>query len=215
MQDIVIVGEAVSGERAEVQKALKKLIKQVNTNTFDLAELLFKTKSKHLYTEPTFADFLKTLDLKVRKAQYLERIAEVMDAVHIGREEYEPIGVTKLRVITRLDPTATYTDPITLEGHPMADYIVGLAELASTKTSEELESSVRVLLGETEENILTWLNIRLTKAAKTSTIEPAFEKVRQMLGTKATDSEGMAVEYGDGVCLEAICADFLSGAGTE
>ena len=104
MQDTVIVGAVVSGERAEVQKAIKRLVKQVNTNLFDIAELLYKAQSKHLYTEPTFTEFAANMGLKKRKAQYLERIAEVMTLSNIERAEYEPIGIAKLRAITRLHP---------------------------------------------------------------------------------------------------------------
>ena len=217
-QDIVIVGEAISGERAEVQKALKKLIKQVNTNTFDIAELLFKTKSKHLNTEPTFADFVKTLDIKPRRAQYLETLAEVMSAANIKRAEYEPIGVTKLRVITRLDPTDTYTNPVTKETAPMVDYIVGLVELATCapdKTAEDLEQSVRVLMGETGENDMTWLNIRLPRIVMDNTIAPALEKAAILIGTVSTDAEGVAEEVSEWRKLEVVCVEFKNDKSTD
>lgn len=215
MQDIVIVGEAVSGERAEVQKALKKCIKLLNTSTFDIAELLFKTKSKHLYTEPTFADFVKTLDIKPRRAQYLETLAEVMSAANITRAEYEPIGVTKLRVITRLDPAATYTNPDTNVAEPMVDYIVGLVELATQhpeKTADDLEQSVRVLMGETGDNDMTWLNIRLLRLTKENIVDKAFEKAAINIGSVATDAEGVEQDASDGRKLEIICAEYLTDA---
>jgi hypothetical protein len=215
MQDIVIVGEAVSGERAEVQKALKKCIKLLNTSTFDIAELLFKAKSKHLYTEPTFADFVKTLDIKPRRAQYLETLAEVMSAANITRAEYEPIGVTKLRVITRLDPAATYTNPDTNVAEPMVDYIVGLVELATQhpeKTADDLEQSVRVLMGETGDNDMTWLNIRLLRLTKENIVDKAFEKAAINIGSVATDAEGVEQDASDGRKLEIICAEYLTDA---
>ena len=215
MQDIVIVGEAVSGERAEVQKALKKCIKLLNTSTFDIAELLFKAKSKHLYTEPTFADFVKTLDIKPRRAQYLETLAEVMSAANITRAEYEPIGVTKLRVITRLDPAATYTNPDTNVAEPMVDYIVGLVELATQhpeKTANDLEQSVRVLLGEVGDNDMTWLNIRLLRLTKENIVDKAFEKAAINIGSVATDAEGVEQDASDGRKLEIICAEYLTDA---
>jgi hypothetical protein len=218
VQDTVIVGEAVSGERAEVQKALKKLIKQVNTNTFDIAELLFKAKAKHLYTEPTFADFVATLDIKVRKAQYLERIAEVMDTAQVTRAEYEPIGVTKLRVITRLDPAATYTNSVTKDTAPMVDYIVGLVEFATQhpeKTAEDLEQSVRVLMGETGENDMTWLNIRLPRLVMENTIAPALEKAAINLGTVAMDTDGVAKEVQDWRKLEVLAIEYVNDVATE
>jgi len=215
VQDIVIVGEAVAGERAEVQKALKKCIKLLNTSTFDIAELLFKAKSKHLYTEPTFSDFVATLDIKPRRAQYLEQIAEVMAATNIPREEYEPIGVTKLRIITRLDPEATFTNPLTKEVHPMADYIVGLAEMASTTTAEQLESNVRVLMGETGENDMTWLNIRLPRIVMDNTIAPALEKAAILIGTVNTDAEGVAEEVSEWRKLEVVCVEFKNDKSTD
>ena len=54
MQDTVIVGEIEAGEAAKVRKSLEKAIKQVNDSTFDIAELLYTVKSKHLYTTPSF-----------------------------------------------------------------------------------------------------------------------------------------------------------------
>src|SRR5271166_424183 len=195
MQDTVIVGEAVSGEAAVVRTTLVRLIKQVNTNTFDIAELLHKAKAKHLYTEPTFAEYAATFDIKVRRAQYLERIADVMEQSNIPREEYEPLGITKLRVITRLDPAAMYTNPLTNDTAPMADYVVGLVELATQnpdKTAEDLEQSVRILLGETGEHDMTWLNIRLPRIVMENTITPALEKAAINIGTIKTDAEGMA-----------------------
>jgi len=218
VQDTVIVGEVVAGEAAAVRKALAKLIKQVNTNTFDIAELLHKAKAKHLYTEPTFAEYAATFDIKVRKAQYLERIADVMEQSNIPREEYEPIGVTKLRVITRLNPAATYTNPVTKDTAPMADYIVGLVELATQhpdKTADDLEQSVRILMGETGDNDMTWLNIRLPRIVMENTIAPALEKAAINIGTVSTDAEGVAEEISDWRKLEVVCVEYVNDAGTN
>lgn len=221
MQDTVIVGEAVAGERAEVQKSLKKLIRQVNSNTFDIAELLFKAQSKHLYTEPTFPDFYRTLDIKPRRAQYLTRIAEVMDACGIPRAEYEPIGIGKLRVITRPNPLnkdgslAMFTNPSTHETWPMKDYIIGLVEMAATEKEDELEKRVHVLMGETGENDLTFLNFRLPRMVLENTIAPALEKAAINIGTVSTDAEGMAEEVKDWRKLEVVCVEYLNDKSTD
>jgi hypothetical protein len=216
VQDTVIVGEVVAGERAEVQKALKRLIRQVNTNTFDIAELLYKVKTKHLYTEPTFAEFTATLGIKKRKAQYMERLAEVMALSDIPRAEYEPIGIAKLRVITRLHPLTKegvvnmYTNPVTNEAFPMADYVVGLVEQAKAgATAEALEKGVRVLLGETGENDMVWRNFRLPRSVDENTIAPALEKAAINIGTVATDDDGMAKEVQDWRKLEVVCVEYL------
>lgn len=221
MQDTVIVGAVVAGEAAAVRKALVKLIKQVNTNTFDIAQLLHTAKAKHLYTEPTFAEYAATFDIKVRKAQYLERIVDVMEASNITREEYEPIGVTKLRVITRLSPTnedgspKLFTNPATKDTHPMADYIVGLVEMAPNESTDELEKRVHVLMGETGENDMTWLNIRLPRLVMENTIAPALEKAAINIGTVHTDSEGMAEEVSDWRKLEVVCVEYVNDKNSD
>jgi hypothetical protein len=222
MQDTVIVGEVESGERAEVQKSLKRLIRQVNTNKFDIAELLYKAKSRHLYTEPTFAQFAVTMGIQKRTAEYLERIAEVMTLSNISREEYEPIGIAKLRIITRLNPlnkegaVNMYTNPLTHESYPMADYVVGLVEQAKEGADPAtLEKGVRVLLGETGENDMTWLNIRLPRMVLENTIAPALEKAAINIGTVRTDAEGMAEEAKDWRKLEVLAVEYLNDSNTN
>ena len=208
MHDIVIVGEVEAGLSAKVRKSLEKAIKQINVSTFDIVELLHRVRSEHLYTEPTFADYTATLDLKKRKAQYLERIGEVMEAIGAKREEFEAIGVTKLRVITRLDPTATYKNPITNDEYSMTDYILGLMEMAPTKTTEELEQQVHVLLGEVGENALTWLNIRVQRLTMENVIAPALAKAKTNIGSVATDADGTEKDASDARALEIICVAY-------
>jgi hypothetical protein len=222
VQDTVIVGEAVAGERAEVQKALKRLIRQVNTNTFDIAELLYKAKERHLYTEPTFIEFAIKMGIKKRKAEYLERLARVMALSNITREEYEPIGIAKLRIITRLNPLTKegavnmYTNPVTHESFPMADYVVGLVEQAKEgATPDILEKGVRVLLGEVGENDMVWRNFRLPRSVDENTIAPALEKAAVNIGTVSTNAEGMAEEVSDWRKLEVVCVEYVNDAGTN
>lgn len=215
MQDTVIVAEVETSEAAKVRKTLEKAIKQVNASTFDIAILLHTVRSKHLFTQPTWGDYLETLELKVRKSQYLERIVEVMEAVGIPRAEYEPIGVTKLRVISRLNPADTYTNPKTNEVLPMADYIAGLIEIAPETKTEQIEKHVRVLKGEIGENDMTWLNIRLPRLVLEATIEPAFEKAAINIGTVTTDGEGVAQDAPVWRCLEVVCIDYVLDPQTD
>lgn len=222
MQDTVIVGAVVSGERAEVQKAIKRLVKQVNTNLFDIAELLYKAQSKHLYTEPTFTEFAANMGLKKRKAQYLERIAEVMTLSNIERAEYEPIGIAKLRAITRLHPLTKegavnmYTNPVTQESHPVAEYIVGITEQALAGWDiKDIEKDVRVLLGEVGENDMVWRNFRLPRVVDENTIAPALEKAAINIGTVATDENGVAKEVQDWRKLEVVCVEYLTDSQSD
>ena len=214
MQDTVIVGAVEPGERAEVTRALKRLIKQVNTNLFDIAELLFKAKTRHLYTEPTFIEYAVSLGLKKRKAEYLERIARIMDGAGIPRTEYEPIGIAKLRAITRLHPLTKegavnmYTNPVTQESHPMAEYIVGITEQAlAGRDIKDIEKDVRVLKGEVGENDMVWRNFRLPRVVDENTIAPALEKAAINIGTVATDENGVAKEVQDWRKLEVLAVE--------
>ena len=222
MQDTVIVGAVEAGERAEVQKALKRLIRQVNENTFDIAELLYKAKEKHLYTEPTFIEFAIKMGIKKRKAEYLERLARVMALSNISREEYEPIGIAKLRVITRLNPLTKegavnmYTNTVTQESFPMADYVVGLVEQAKAgATAEALEKGVRVLLGEVGENDMVWRNFRLPRSVDENTIAPALEKAEINIGDVGVDEEGIAKKVSDWRKLEVVCVEYVNDKSTD
>ena len=222
MQDTVIVGAVEPGERAEVTRALKRLIKQVNTNLFDIAELLFKAKTRHLYTEPTFIEYAVSLGLKKRKAEYLERIARIMDGAGIPRTEYEPIGIAKLRAITRLHPLTKegavnmYTNPVTQESHPMAEYIVGITEQAlAGRDIKDIEKDVRVLKGEVGENDMVWRNFRLPRVVDENTIAPALEKAAINIGTVATDENGVAKEVQDWRKLEVLAVEYLHDTTTD
>ena len=83
---VQLVGEQIAGESAKVKKELEKLLKSLNKSTFDVADLLHKVKKFDYYRPEfdTFAEYLKTLDIKQRKGQYLERITDVMEQVAVG-----------------------------------------------------------------------------------------------------------------------------------
>lgn len=215
MQDIVIVGEVQAGEAAKVHKSLQTAITQINVSTFDVIDLLWKVKSEHLYTTVSFNEYLKTLKIKLRKAQYLTQIGEVMHQIGCTRFMYESIGVSKLREIARLNPAATYVNPVTKEEYPMQDYIWGLMELAPDKTVEEIADSVRVLKGEVGENDKTWLNLPFTRLVMDNAIRPALEKAKKLIGTVAADNGGVAIEPTDAQAMEIVCVEFKNDTSTD
>ena len=213
MADIInnppaIVGEAVAGEAAKVKKKINEIISGVSKSTFTLAELLHEVKSKQFYTKwnfDTFRAYAKSLDLKVSKSYYLVRIIENMTIAGVPKEVYEPVGIAKLRVIAKLEPTETF------EGKPMAAYIKSLTETAKDVEIETLEEAVAHLQGKVGEEERTWLNISVSKSQK-QVIESAFELARKNLGTVGQDSDGVAKDSSDGRCLEIIAAAFNSDA---
>ena len=211
MHDIVVVGEAVAGESAKIRAELEQAISVLNAGAFDVMELLHKVRKGHHYTTVTFQQYLETLNIKVRKAQYLVRIADVMERVGIPRAEYEPVGIAKLREITSLEPGEKYTNPVNSEQSEMTQWIKDLLVSGKTSPLDEVKQSVRVLKGLLGPDEMTWLNLSIKRTVKELVILPAFAKVRMLLGNAGTDTDGTAKEYSDGVCLESICADFLSG----
>lgn len=209
----VIVGEQVAGESNKVRKSLEKLIQSVNKSTFDIGELLFKIKKTGFYNGwgfNTFQEYVDTLDIKARKAQYLVRIVDTMEQVGVPREQYEPLGVAKLREISSLDPTATYKNPQTGEETPMKDFITGFIDKGADMPLEEVKQHVRTLKGLTGENELVWLNFCLKKAAVDETVRPALELAKANIGSVGKDAEGNSVDASDGRALEAIAVEFLN-----
>jgi hypothetical protein len=214
MNEAVIVGEAVSGEAAKIRRRVEAVVKTINTSAFDAIELLGKIRANRLYTNwgfNTLSEYFNSLDISIRKCQYLARIGEVMShpKINIPRADYEPLGIAKLREIASLEPEGTYTTP---EGEvvPMADYIRGFIYEGQEQTREYVQSSVRTLKGITGENDKTHFNLMPTRLVKEQVIQPAIDKMRLELGPVAKDVDGMAVEASDTRCIELICAKYLT-----
>jgi len=213
MSEAVIVGEAVAGESHKIRKQLESLIKGLNKSNFDIGELLNTIRNKGFYTAwgfTTFQDYVKTLGIKARKAQYLVRIVDVMNQVGVSREKYEPLGIAKLRKITSLDPNATWTNPETKEEIPMKDFIIGFIDKGHDMTPNEIEKHIRTLKGFVGSADLTWLNICVTREVMDNTIRPALELAKANIGTVGKDEEGMAKDASDGAALEVIAIEFLN-----
>jgi len=204
-----IVGEAVAGASSKVRKQINEIIKGVNKSTFTLAELLHEVKSKNFYAgwgHETFGAYVKTLDLKTSKAYYLVRIVENMMIAGVPKEVYEPVGIAKLRVISKLDPTKEY------QGKPGTAFIKALTETAKEVEMETLKEAVDHLQGNTGENAIVWLNVAVNKSARDLVIMPAIEDMRKEIGTVGQETDGTAKDSSDGRCLELICAERLSAA---
>ena len=209
-----IVGQQVAGESVKVRKQLEQLIKKINSSAFDIADLLHAVKKNGYYEGfATFAEYLKTLEIKQRKAQYLERICSVMEEMGIAREKYEPLGVSKLREITSLDVNGTWINPETKEETPFKAFIKGFVEKGADMTLEEIQEHVRTLKGLIGENALTWIHLRVTQIALDNTVRPALELAKAKIGSVGKDDEGISKDATDGAAVEMICADFLAGEG--
>jgi len=211
-----IVGQQVAGESAKVRKTLEQLIKKVNSSAFDIAELLHTIKKNGYYEGfNTFQEYVKTLEIKPRKAQYLRRIAEVMDTMGVKRETYEPLGVAKLREITSLDVSANWVNPETKEETPIKAFIQGFIDKGSDMPLEEIKNHVKTLKGLVGEDAMAWLHLYMKEQAIEKVARPALESAKAQIGSVGKDEEGMSKDASDGAAAEAIFASFLADPANE
>jgi hypothetical protein len=206
MDEQVIVGEQDTSRAAVVRRRINKLIKESNASTFDLMDLLHEAKVKLMFQGwgfDSFSKFAKSLDIKYTKCFYLVAIKSNMAAAGLEREQYEPVGMTKLRMISRLDPESEYN------GTPVSLLIRELTLKAKEMTPDEVQLEVDTILGLTEEESLVWMNIRVKNMAKENVILPALRKIKRFMGQQK-DEGGEYHDATDGAALEMMAANMLA-----
>jgi hypothetical protein len=203
-----IVGESEAGERAEqVRRRINKLIKAVNTNTFDLAEYLHEAKKKNYYSKwgfENFSAYAKSLNMKYVRAYYLVDIVETMRTAGVSRAEYEQVGVSKLRLIAKLDPEAEY------KGTPVVMLIRELTLKAANMSQEEVQAEVEKIQGKVGDDSMVWMNMHIKKIARENVCKPAIGLIRKAIGSVGVDEDGNAIDASDGACFEMMCANTLT-----
>jgi hypothetical protein len=214
MHEQVIVGEAIAGRSATVRRDLKKLVSSLHVNEFDLAELLYEADEGNYYAGWGYSSraeyAAQELGLKERKAQYLAKIVRVCKAVGLKRENYEPAGKSKLREISVLDPEKSFWDNDKKVSEPLSDHIVRLILDHDKLTVEQTRDEVLRLQGRTGPDRPVHRTTTYPLSVWENVIKAAMEKARKIMGSQERDTEGNAVEYSDGACMEVICADFLA-----
>ena len=207
-----IIGDAVAGQSATLRKRMRLLAGDLTRYTFDLAEAFLLAQETRCYTEwgfeslPEYAEV--ELGIKPRKAQYLARIAKVCRDCGVKRADYEPVGVTKLREITTLDPSTTFYDAEEKKHVPMVDLITDLIAEAPELGTVEVEQKVAFLKGMTGDNAMVLRAYKVTQSCWENVIKPCFESVRKRLGSAGRDGTGAAREYPDGAVVECLCAEY-------
>ena len=205
----VVVGEVEAGRAASVKRAINKLIHGVNQSTFDLAENLYEVKTNQYfpaYGYESFSKFVKDLNgLKYSKGFYLTKIVSLMKGAAVEREQYEPVGLTKLRAISKLSLDGEFN------GVPMPLVINQLTLKAANMTYEQVVQEVNNILGLTEDESMVWLNLCVKKSVRDLVILPAIELAfKHMPESQKIDDEGNATDPSKGAAIEAICADYLA-----
>lgn len=214
---VAIVGDADVTRATFVRRKITNLVKAANASDFDLAELFHESKKQQYYAQWGFETFsaygkqvAKDYNFKWTKIYYLTRISENMEAAKLTRPEYEPVGKAKLRAISRLKPFNADGSAVLFNGVQVATVIRDLTLKAAQMTPEEVQYEVDKVLGLTEDESMSWLNIKVKKMAKDNTIMPALALAKKHIGSIGQDEEGHAIDASDGRCLELICANFLA-----
>ena len=209
---IVSIGEPVAGQSATLRKRMRTLASDLTKNTFDLAEAFLQAQETHCFTEWGFASLPEyaelELGIKPRKAQYLARIARVCRDCGVARKVYEPVGVTKLREITRLDPEVSFYNAEEKQHEPLVEHIVRLIAEAPELSLAEIELEVARLQGMTGDNAMVLRAYKVTLSCWENVIAPCFEAIRKRLGSAGRDGTGAAKEYSDGAVIECLCAEY-------
>ena len=213
---VAIVGEAIAGEAAATLADVKKLVKGLSVNTFDLAEKLHKVKAKKFYAPKfnTFGEYAKTLDLKLSKAYYLTKLVEVMTACAIPREVYEPVGIAKLRIVCRVDTVNQDGTPKMYDlgtGLPVTgvEVVQAIMKHAEAQAPDELEQFVRKVNGQVGENAPVWYNISMTEGQKAKW-EEAVALAKLNIGSVSKDADGNFKDASDGSAAEVIAVNYIN-----
>lgn len=212
---IVIVDSVIAGEALATKHQLEQLILSVNRSSFDIADLLLTIKRKGYYAPfTTFKDYCNSLKIKPRKAQYLTRMADVMEEVGVPRFQYEPLGISRLRDITSLEPSDLWTNPLTGEKTPIREFIIGFINYREENgdfiNPDRLTQNVRTLKGFVGENDFEFLTLSFQKSAMEQVVRPALELAKVHIGSVNKDDEGISQDATDSSAAVAIFADYLS-----
>jgi hypothetical protein len=209
--EIPIVGEVEAGRAARIKKEVSKLIKGISASSFDLSDLLYEVKSNNFhvgYGHTSFSQYLKSLSeqgLKYSRAYYLYRIKENGESAGLTRAEYEPVGMTKLRLISRLKPAGEFN------GVPMPLVIRELTLKAVNMTPEEVQFEVDTIMGQTDDDSLVWINFKVKKSAREDVIKPALQLIKKHCPeSQLVDDDGNVTEMSDGAALEMMAANILA-----
>ena len=206
MTETVLVGEAVAGQSAKARRRLEHLINAASQNLFDIGEQLYTVKAEKLYQPEfnTFREYILSLKFKESRARYLARIFEVMNFLNIARAKYEPLGTTRMREITSLDPKGEWVNPDNGDKYAIKDFIFKFVDAGETIDIDDLRRHVRTLKGFIGENDLTHVTFTMKRSAYEKNVRPALEKVKLLMGTGPKDEEGNSELPSDGAALETM-----------
>lgn len=212
LEQQVIVGEALAGEAAQALKEVKQLVKNLSVNTFDLAGALHKVRKNKFYAPKfsTFAEYANSLDIKPSKCYYLVKLVAAMEQCGIPRNIYEPLGIAKLRVITRLEVTDNEGKDTLFEGVPVKLLVKDMIEKADTWDTEALELRVKQIQGLVGDNASAgWVNFPVTFAQRAKWEEAVALALKHIGSVGKDENTGQYKDASLGAAAEIIAVNFL------
>ena len=210
-----IHGELVAGSEAAqaVRNQLEELISGANKSQFDIAEVLHVVKSKSLYTTygfSTFPEYAKTLKIKESRTLYLTKMVECFSAVGIPRSVYEPLGITRCRYISSLDPKGVWINPDSLLETPLSEFIKGFVEKGESIGMDLLKQHVRTLKGIVGVNDISFRKLMFQRTVAEETWDKAIELVKHNAGSAGKDADGMSKDISDEYAAEMLAVSYLN-----
>lgn len=176
-------------------------------DTLDFGEALVYAADNECYRDKGYDNFeayaKENLKLGSRNIYYVMKIVREAKRLGITRNQLRLVGVSNLRQVLG----SNLTDK---------QKLVLLENCVSGLSTTECKAAVKALEGKipteapVKDELLTWMNIKILRAAKEDTVKPAFDKVRRLYGD-AHKIFGVPQDISDGKALEMICADYLSG----
>ncbi len=207
-----IYGEKEAGEAAATLKQVKSLVKSLSANTFDLAEALHKVKKNKFYQPKfnTFAEYAATVDICDSTCYYLVKLVEVMRQCGIPREVYEPVGITKLRIITRVKVIDDEGKDTMFEGVPTKLLVKDMIDKAGTWQPEALDLRVKEIQGLVGDNASAgWINFPVTYAQKAAWEKAVALAMLQIGSVGKDENTGQYKDASLGSCAEVIAVSFI------
>src|ERR1019366_2988802 len=139
---------------------------------------------------------------------------EVMTACDIPRAVYEPVGIAKLRVVSRVELTQPDGTPKMYDlgtGLPVTgvEVVQAIMKHAEAQAPDELEQFVRKVKGQVGENAPVWYNISMTEGQKAKW-EEAVSLAKLNIGSVSKDADGNFKDASDGSAAEVIAVNYIN-----
>jgi hypothetical protein len=131
-----------------------------------------------------------------------------MEACQIDRATYEPVGIAKLRLISRIETANPDGTPKMYDGATGVEIVNAIIENASTATFENIEDFIYKVKGQVGEYAPTWNNISMTAGQKAKWDE-AVELAKLNIGSVGKDAEGNYKDASVGACAEVIALSYI------